>query len=253
MPSSRALAVGAVAVAFLATSAPAPPFESTVHHRPRASRAEREPERCAVPGRAVPPIAARLAGGPRTYEAGAAPRAWRLELRNATGTECRSLHPVAVFADRAHALRPAQVRLDFYDAAAARWRPVRFERSDAAESVGAFEGLPGPPGPPGQGGPVFTGFTVPAHGTVQVPVRLGFAPGAPEGPVTASVTAVQRHGGDGDWAGDSDSYTFRVRDGGRPALARTGTVRHVFALCCAVCALLSAGGALVLSARRERP
>lgn len=107
-----------------------------------------------------------------------------------------------------------------------------------------------------------------------MPLRLGFAGDAPEGPVTVNVTAVQKRGGDGAWVGESGDYTFAVgaagADGGAatpsaaaspsrpdaaahlepPGLADTGDERPVFAVGAAALALLIAGTALVVGARR---
>ncbi|GAA0468565.1 hypothetical protein ACFQ2B_20530 [Streptomyces stramineus] len=253
MTLPRVLVIGAAALAVLSTAAPASPQ----HPRDRAP----VHAGCATPGSATFPITTRLSGGPDAYERGGAPRTWRLELRNATGTECRNVHPVAVLADRGRVLRPGDIRLDFYDPTASRWRPVRFERTDEAENVGVFEGR----------SPEFPGFSVPARGAVPVRVRLAFTEGAPEGRVTANVTTVQRRGADGDWVGESNDYAFGVggaagrpagatgggeregQDAGQgPALADTGSQRHLFAIGAAAFALLLAGGSLFFGARRGR-
>ncbi|MEU1781715.1 hypothetical protein ABZ545_19810 [Streptomyces abikoensis] len=238
-----------------------------------AARPPADPGRqqCGDPHSTEFPITSRIAGGPAGYERGGTPRTWRLELRNATGTECRAIHPVAVLADRGRALEPADFHLDFQDPGDGRWLPVRFERTDEAENVGVLDG--GSPAPGGEA-PAFPGFTVPAHGSVTVPLRLGFAGDAPEGPVTVNVTAVQKRGGDGAWVGESGDYTFAVgaagADGGAatpsaaaspsrpdaaahlepPGLADTGDERPVFAVGAAALALLIAGTALVVGARR---
>ncbi|MBT2382670.1 hypothetical protein [Streptomyces sp. ISL-11] len=259
MPLPRALALGAAALAIFTTAAPAAP----VHPRDRAPAQPR----CGAPGSSAFPITARLTGGPEMYERGAAPRTWRLELRNSTGAECRGVHPVAVLADRDRTLQPADVRLDFYDDAASRWRPVTLERTEEAENVGVFDGS----------SPEFEGFTVPARGTVGVRVRLGFTGRAPEGQVTANVTAVQRRTGDGDWVGESNDYTFAIEGTRDPAdevrageantsaspdarpghrhrgtLADTGSQRPLFAIGAAAFALLLAGGSLLFGARRSQ-
>ncbi|MEV8476479.1 hypothetical protein [Streptomyces sp. NPDC051173] len=255
----RALVVGAVALAIVSSAAPTYP-------RPPLDRAPVQ-SRCGRPGSATFPIAARLKGGPVTYERGGDQQVWELELRNGTGADCRDVHPVAVFADRGRALRPGDIRFDFYDTAASRWRPVRLERTDEAENVGVFEGT----------SPDFPGFAVPAHAAVPVRVRLGFTGGAPEGPVTFNVTAVQRRGGDGDWVGESDDYTFGVAGtaasaapgagraddeapgegeateaGHRSLLADTGSQRPLFAIGAAAFALVLAGGSMIFGARRAR-
>ena len=253
MPLPRALALGAAALAIFSTAAPASPAHPN-------DRAPAQP-RCGAPGSSAFPIAARLTGGPATYERGDTPRVWRLELRNGTGAECRGVHPVAVLADRDRTLQPADIRLDFYDDAASRWRPVTLEHTDEAENVGVFDG----------GSPQFEGFSVPARGTVTVRVRLAFTGRAPEGQVTANVTAVQRRAGDGDWVGESDDYTFAVQgthrspeagraqdadtrtdDDHRGTLADTGSQRPLFAIGAAAFALLLAGGSLLFGARRSQ-
>ncbi|MGI5338160.1 hypothetical protein ACQEVS_12550 [Streptomyces sp. CA-181903] len=224
---------------------------------------------CGEANRTEFPIASRLAGGPDVYERGAPAPAWELELRNVTGQECRDVHPVAVLADGKRALRPEHIHLEFYDKEGARWRPVRFERTEEAENVGVFDG----------GSPGFHGFSVPARRSVVVPVRLGFTDAAPDGPVTANVTAVQRRGADGAWVGESGDYTFTVaptpapsapaaasvrpgltphavpapgRDPGPPVLAATGGSHTVPVLGAAACVCLAGGAGLLLWARRMR-
>ncbi|MEU2854331.1 hypothetical protein [Streptomyces syringium] len=273
MPLPHALvAVGAVALALVPAAAPAAPVKAVA--RPAA---EQPP--CGDPGSAAFPISSRLSGGPEAYGRGGAPHGWRLELRNTTGADCQAVHPVAVLADRGRALRPGDIRLDFYDRGAARWRPVRFERTDEAENVGVFDGS----------SPDFPGFAVPARRSVTVDLRLSFAAGAAEGQVTANVTAVQRRGNDGEWVGESDDYTFSIEEGapepaeetGRrgtgghagdaldpgdagdpvrgtpheeaspPALADTGSPHHLFGIGAAALALLLGGAALMFGARRS--
>ncbi|MBB5117703.1 hypothetical protein AF335_04085 [Streptomyces eurocidicus] len=260
MSLPRALVVGAAALAVFTTAAPAspvhpddrPPDAAAAPGRPR-DRAPVEPG-CATPGSSAFPITARLSGGPEAYERGGAPHTWQLELRNTTAVDCRGVHPVAVLADRGRMLQPSDVRLDFYDDGAARWRPVTLERTDEAENVGVFEGR----------SPDFTGFAVPAHRALPVRVRLGFTGRAPEGPVTLNITAVQRRAGDGDWVGESDDYTFGVERspdresasaGGRAkepeeTLADTGSQRPLFAIGAAAFALILAGGSLLFGRRR---
>ncbi|MGW1075656.1 hypothetical protein [Streptomyces sp. NPDC002537] len=255
----RALVVGAVALAIVSTAAPTYP-QHPQHPRDRAP----VQSRCSRPGSTDFPIAARLSGGPDTYERDGEQQTWELELRNDTASDCRDVHPVAVLADRKRVLKPADIRLDFYDTAANRWRPVRFERTDQAENVGVFDGT----------SPDFPGFAVPAHAAVPVRVRLGFTGGAPEGPVTANVTAVQRRGNNGDWVGESDDYTFGVEgtavhrsaapsasqgthpghgaEGEHSLLADTGSQRPLFAIGASAFALLLAGGSMIVGARRAR-
>ncbi|MFE6779714.1 hypothetical protein [Streptomyces sp. NPDC057702] len=151
------------------------------------------------------PIGTRLHAGPGDYRAGDPWRHWRLDLRNTTRVACAAIHPVALFADRAHALRPDQLRVEFHDPYQRRWRPVRFEVTDEDENVGVFDG----------GGrrqaPRFTGFEVPARETLTVRVRVRFAAHAPIGPASAAVTAMQRQHQDGDWVGQSPTYRFTIQ------------------------------------------
>lgn len=148
------------------------------------------------------PIDARLHGGPARYARGGGWRAWHLELRNTTRVECRAIHPIAILVDRAHALRPDHIRMEFLDpyadkAAGGRWRPVSFETTDEDENIGVF-------------GDPFQGFTVPARGSVKVRVRSRFTDSAPTGPVTANVITMERRADDGDWVGQSGDYDFRI-------------------------------------------
>ncbi|MBB4892214.1 hypothetical protein FHS39_001225 [Streptomyces olivoverticillatus] len=252
-PVRRTLFLAAAACTLAAAPVPRAPA-------PASALARTQPPHCGDAHSADFPIASRLSGGPGAYERGGAPAAWQLELRNGTEAECRAVHPVAVLADSGRALQPGQIHLDFYDSGASRWRPVSFERTEEAENVGVLDGR----------APDFPGFVVPAHGTVVVPLRLAFGGDAPEGAVTANVTAVQRRGADGAWVGESDDYAFAV--GGRPgtvpsaapsaspaegagrpgALADTGDTQPLFGIGTAACALLVAGAALVAGARRLR-
>ncbi|MBZ4319281.1 hypothetical protein [Streptomyces huiliensis] len=270
MPLSRALPITVTAALVLPALALGPagpaaagtPSLATVAHR--AHRGDRPG--CGEAGRTEFPIVSRLAGGPDVYERGATAPAWELELRNVTGEDCRDVHPVAVLADAKRALRPDHIHLEFYDKDGARWRPVRFERTEEAENVGVFDG-----GPSG-----FRGFTVPARRAVVVPLRLGFTDAAPDGPVTANVTAVQRRGADGAWVGESGDYTFTVasaaapapvpvrpgptphavpvpgRDPAPPVLAATGGSHAVPVLGTAAGVCLAGGAGLLVWARRMR-
>ncbi|MFI0741678.1 hypothetical protein ACH4PU_26930 [Streptomyces sp. NPDC021100] len=271
-PGASAPAAASVPTASVPTAAsiapatpPATPAPSTTAHRG-------DRPGCGDAGRTEFPIASRLTGGPDVYERGADAPAWELELRNVTGQECRDVHPVAVLADGKRALRPEHIHLEFYDKEGARWRPVRFERTEEAENVGVFDG----------GSSGFHGFSVPARRTVVVPLRLGFTDAAPDGPVTANVTAVQRRGADGAWVGESGDYTFTVapaptvpaptasapapvrpgptphavpvpgRDPGPPVLAATGGSHTVPVLGAVACVCLAGGAGLLLWARRMR-
>ncbi|MBC2877784.1 MULTISPECIES: LAETG motif-containing sortase-dependent surface protein [Streptomyces] len=271
----HALPFLALAALVLGLGAPAPaaasvaPAASAPPSTPVGPAAEHRGDRpgCGDAGRTEFPIASRLTGGPDVYERGAPAPAWELELRNVTGQECRDVHPVAVLADAKRALRPEHIHLEFYDKEGARWRPVRFERTEEAENVGVFDG----------GSSGFHGFSVPARRTVVVPLRLGFTDAAPDGPVTANVTAVQRRGADGAWVGESGDYTFTVapaptapaptparpgptphavpapgRDPGPPVLAATGGSHAVPVLAAVACVCLAGGAGLLLWARRMR-
>ncbi|WP_413101469.1 hypothetical protein [Streptomyces sp. Inha503] len=165
-----------------------------------AYAAEAEPAACGDRNASDFPIEAHLRGGPDQYALGGGWRGWHLELRNATDTGCRAIHPIAVLVDQARQLRPRHIGFEFLDPAAdggATWRTVSFQTTDEDENIGVFDDH-------------FKGFTVPAHKTVDVQVRTRFAADAPEGPVTANAIAVQRRADDGDWAGQSNDYVFRI-------------------------------------------
>ncbi|MFD3663531.1 hypothetical protein ACFWVF_23585 [Streptomyces sp. NPDC058659] len=142
------------------------------------------------------PLATRIHGGPDDYAAGGPLQAWKLDLTNATDASCTGVHPVLVLADRDRALRPAQIRFEFYDAGSARWWPVVFETTEAAENVGVFAD--------------FGGFAVPAGRTLTVPVRLAFREDTAPDEVVVSAAVVQRRGADGDWVGASGDYRLTV-------------------------------------------
>jgi hypothetical protein len=143
------------------------------------------------------PLRARLHGGPAEYTAGGAPRAFALDLANATGADRREVHAVVMLIDDRRALFPAQIAMEYADGAGD-WHPVSFEHTDNDENVAVLGGENGP------------GTVVPARATVTVRLRLRFAPGTPAGRVTASATVMQRKGDDGDWVGESDPYAFRT-------------------------------------------
>ncbi|MBC3992977.1 hypothetical protein H8N00_29720 [Streptomyces sp. AC563] len=168
------------------------------------------------------PIGTTLHAGPGTYRAGDGWRHWRLDLRNTTRVACAAIHPVALFADQGHALRPGHLRVEFRDPYAPggqRWRPVRFEATDQDENVGVFDGGSRRvvDGGSRREVPRFKGFTVPARETLTVRVRVRFAADAPTGPASAAVTAMQRQHQDGDWVGQSGTYRFTIE---APAAAR---------------------------------
>ncbi|MGY0486342.1 hypothetical protein [Streptomyces sp. WG-D5] len=225
------LGVTATAALALATATPAP-ATATADTGTRACAADRGGDF---------PIDTRIDEGPATYHPGAAARHFTLDLTNTTASRCADLHPVLVLVDQERTLTPRRIRLEFRDGA--RWRPVDFERTEARENVGVFAGFPG--------------FSVGAGETVTVDVRLAFADGARSGRVVANAALVRRRDDDGDWVGESDDYPFTIEESpAAPAttdeLARTGTQRATLGLGIASGALLLAGAALVVGARRLR-
>ncbi|CAL9525657.1 hypothetical protein [Streptomyces sp. enrichment culture] len=78
--------------------------------------------------------------------------------------------------------------------------PVRFERTDQDELVGALAD--------DEAG--FPGFTVGPGRTLTVKLRLQFTSDAGPNEVVANAAVVQRHQDDGDWVGQSDDYRFRI-------------------------------------------
>lgn len=205
------------------------------------------------------PLTTRIHGGPAAYEAGGEHRTWRLDLTNNTARVCTDIHPVLVLVDERRALTTAQPRLEFYDEHRTRPYPVRFEATDADETIGVFDG------------DGFPGFTVGPGRTVSVRVRLAIGAGAVANDVVANAAVVQRHDGDGDWVGQSNDYRFRVvapassatdpsstrpvpgvRDGLPPHIGElAGTGRHDTALRLAgiALALVLAGAGMMLLAR----
>ncbi|MFI9003645.1 hypothetical protein [Streptomyces sp. NPDC053541] len=170
---------------------------------------------CGAAGDKDFPLTTRIHGGPEEYPAGGEPRTWSLDLTNTTAEPCRDVHPVLVLADRDKVLQPGQIRAEFYDAGARLWRPVAFERTERAESVGVFEGpelqaAPKRPTPVVPAVPAFDGFAVPAGRTLTVPVRLAFGADAAPDEVTVSAAVVQRRGEDGDWVGESGAYRLTI-------------------------------------------
>lgn len=144
------------------------------------------------------PLTTRIHGGPAAYEAGGEHRTWRLDLTNNTARTCTDIHPVLVLVDERRALTAAQPRLEFYDGHRPRAYPVRFESTDADETIGVFEAAG------------FPGFTVGPGRTVSVKVRLAIGAGAVANDVVANAAVIQRHADDGDWVGQSNDYRFRV-------------------------------------------
>ncbi|MFI1714062.1 hypothetical protein [Streptomyces litmocidini] len=155
---------------------------------------------CGTPDDGGFPLDTRIHGGPEDYPAGGPFQGWKLDLTNTTDAPCSGVHPVLVLTDRDRALRPEQIRFEFYDAGSALWRPVVFESTEDAENVGAFTG--------------FGGFAVPAGRTLTVPVRLAFEAGTAPDEVVVNAAVVQRQGEDGDWVGESGDYRLTVGSAG---------------------------------------
>ncbi|MEU7009744.1 LPXTG cell wall anchor domain-containing protein [Streptomyces sp. NPDC046332] len=149
------------------------------------------------------PIDTRIHGRPGVFVPGAGSRTFEVDLTNTTADACHSIHPVLALADRERVLRPEQIRLDFYDSEARIWRPVAFEATEEDENVGVFTD--------------FSGFTVPAGGTVTVPVRLAFREDTAANEVVANAAIVQRQGADGDWVGESDDFRLAIGPEGTEA------------------------------------
>ncbi|MFJ9699778.1 hypothetical protein [Streptomyces fradiae] len=177
---------------------PAPPADAAAHPEPS----------CGDRGMTAFPLRTRITGGPAAYEPGAPPRTWYVELTNTTLRPCRGIHPVIVLTDRSGRLVPAQVRMAFTAPPGVAERPVRPEHTDHREVVGVLDDATDP---------AFAGFTVPAGGTLRVPVRLAFAPGAGPDEVTATAAVVQRRGDDGDWVGTSPPYRFTLTGPAHPS------------------------------------
>ncbi|MFJ4485906.1 hypothetical protein ACIP3D_26500 [Streptomyces longwoodensis] len=178
------------ATATAATTATAAPAPAPASLRTTTSAAPS----CDAPDAKDFPLTTRLRGGPVAYEAGGGYGTWSLDLTNTTDRTCTGVHPVVVLVDARRALRPSQPLLEFY--ADGRPHPVRFQRTDEDELVGAFDGFPG--------------FTVGPRATVTVRVRLAFTSDTVPDGITADAAVVQRHGDDGDWVGQSGDYRFTV-------------------------------------------
>ncbi|MEU6536601.1 hypothetical protein [Streptomyces sp. NPDC047000] len=188
-PLSACLAAAAALLPTTATAAPAvvaPAASGTV------------PD-CADGSRTFP-LTTRIHDGPATYGAHGEPGTWYLDLTNTTGRPCTAVHPVVVLTDTGRTLRADQVHMVFHDGPRA--HPVRFEATDEAELVGAFDDG-------------FPGFTVGPGRTVTVEVTLAFTADAD---VTLKAAVVRRRGDDGDWIGQSDDYRFGVGTGSAPAV-----------------------------------
>ncbi|ORT61591.1 hypothetical protein [Streptomyces sp. CB03238] len=234
-----------VAVAVLALTAAAPadgtaPFE--------AAAPDRQPT-CGNPSSADFPIRTRISGGPTAYRPGGGFHTWNVELTNTTSEPCGNIHPVIVFTDRARALKPAQIQLEFYENVGngRRQYPVTIEQTDESELVGVLD----------DGADAFRGFAVPPGRTVTVPVRLAFTSDARPDAITANAAIVQRRGGDGDWVGESADYRFTLVDE-EPAsefaeeLPRTGRNVLIVAGASALAFLLGAGTLSLAGRIRDR-
>ncbi|MDX3383584.1 hypothetical protein PV682_19255 [Streptomyces niveiscabiei] len=210
--STPAAALAPAALAGLRVApAPAAPAALRVAPAPLSAYAVEAPA-CAGPDARDFPLAARLRGGPESYESGGGYGVWYLDLVNSTGRDCAGVHPVVVLVDGRRELKAGQVHLEFYDGE--RPRAVRFEETDADELVGPFvegdaDGA-GEEGGAGAGGSGFAGFSVPAHRTLTVKLRLSFTSDAVTNDVTAHAAVVQRRGDDGEWVGQSGGYRFTV-------------------------------------------
>ncbi|MEU9996899.1 LPXTG cell wall anchor domain-containing protein [Streptomyces sp. NPDC050848] len=211
---------------------PASAPDRAAPNRPAPNRAAQLP--ASAPNRAAPnlparlpacgeaadpdfPIDTRIHGGPPAYVPGAGFRTFAVDLTNTTAEPCGGIHPVLALADRDRVLRPAQIRMDFYDSEARRWRPVTFEETEEDENVGVFSDvadlaeLSGLSGLSRDAvGTEFAGFDVAAGRTVTVPVRLAFREGTAANEVVANAAIVQRQGDDGDWVGESDDYRLTI-------------------------------------------
>lgn len=189
----KALALGAVlSAALIATTAPTAGADIGTGGgaRPAPALPSRAKATCGDGKSTAFPIGARIRGGPAVYRTGGGPQTWYLDLTNTTDSVCTAIHPVVVFTDKARALRPAHLRMEF-DAPGGTL-PVSLERSDRDEIIAVFDG-----------GDAFPGFTVAAGGSLTVKVGLAFAPDAPNGEVLADAALVQRKGDDGDWIGEA--------------------------------------------------
>ncbi|WP_328970293.1 hypothetical protein [Streptomyces sp. NBC_00239] len=214
--------------------------------KPAPARPARVRGECGDGKSAEFPLGARIRGGPAVYRSGGGPQTWYLDLTNPGRADCRAVHPVVVFADRAHALKASQLHLEFTDRGTA--YPVTLEQSDQDEVIAVFDGAG-----------AFPGFTVAANGSVTVAVRLSFAADTPPGEVVADAALVQRKGDDGDWVGETGGYRFAVAGPEEPAepgaagsLADTGRSERLCGLGAAAGAVAAAGAAMRLGARRLR-
>ncbi|MFF3836201.1 hypothetical protein [Streptomyces sp. NPDC001930] len=226
LTAAAALAVTAtahLALASPALTAPAPSVPPTTAPAPAQAAPDipaPDPPApsCGTPSGSAFPLDTRIHGGPVDYPAGGPLQEWKLDLTNTTDATCSGIHPVLVLTDERRVLKPAQIRFEFYDAGAARWRPVTFETTEQAENIGVFTGPEDSGGSVGsdasegpEGPEVFDGFMVPAGRTLTIPVRLGFRAEAAPDEIVVNAAVVQRRGTDGDWVGESGDYHLTVR------------------------------------------
>ncbi|MBT2539966.1 hypothetical protein J7E99_04395 [Streptomyces sp. ISL-44] len=245
----KALALGAVlSAALVAATAPTAPTAAADvgtggGARPAPALPSRAKATCGDGKSTAFPIGARIRGGPAVYRTGGGPQTWYLDLTNTTDSLCTAIHPVVVLTDKARALRPAHLRMEFDTPSGT--LPVSLERTDRDEIIAVFDG-----------GSAFPGFTVAAGGSLTVRVGLAFASDAPTGEVVADAALVQRNGDDGDWIGEADGYRFSVEGPEDPqeagSLAHTGPRELAYGAGAGAVAALTVGGGLVIGARRLR-
>ncbi|MER6570267.1 hypothetical protein ABT288_29765 [Streptomyces sp. NPDC001093] len=169
---------------------------------PAAALADPPPACVGADPRAFP-LAARIRGGPASYDAGGGYGTWYIDLTNTTRRACTGVHPVVVLVDDKRTLQPDQPKLEFYDGPTA--RPVTFEGTDEQELIGVLDGAG------------FNGFAVPPGRTVSVKVRLVFPSDTASDQVTANAAVVQRRGDDGEWIGESNAYRFGIGEYAPPS------------------------------------
>ncbi|UUU41858.1 hypothetical protein [Streptomyces sp. NBC_00162] len=244
----KALALGAVlSAALVAATTTAPTAAADIGTgggaRPAPALPSRAKATCGDGKSTAFPIGARIRGGPAVYRTGGGPQTWYLDLTNTTDSLCTAIHPVVVLTDKARALRPAHLRMEFDTPSGT--LPVSLERTDRDEIIAVFDG-----------GSAFPGFTVAAGGSLTVRVGLAFAPDAPTGEVVADAALVQRNGDDGDWIGEAGGYRFSVEGPEDPqeagSLAHTGPRELAHGAGAGAVAALTVGGGLVIGARRLR-
>ncbi|WP_316776058.1 hypothetical protein [Streptomyces sasae] len=150
------------------------------------------------------PLTTRIHDGTSVYDPGGGFGTWYLDLTNTTRRTCTDIHPVVVLVDDKRVLKASQTELEFYDGP--HTRPVRLEPTDQSELVGVFDGND------------FPGFSLAPGATVSVKVRLAVTSDAvTPNAVTVNAAAVQRHGSDGAWVGESNDYRFGIGDDPPPA------------------------------------